>query len=48
MHTALDLALLLLVGEELAELGLVLVVELLDVGLVEGEGGGHFGDCLSC
>lgn len=43
--TGLDAGALLLVGEELAQLGLVLVVELVDVGLVDAEvgGGRHFG-----
>ena len=43
-RTGLDAGALLLVGEELAELGLVLVVELLEVGLVDCEvGGRHLG-----
>jgi hypothetical protein len=41
-HTSLDTSPLLLIGDELAELGLVLVVELVEVGLVEGDGV-HFG-----
>ena len=44
LRTGLDAGALLLVGEELAQLGLVLVVELVEVGLVDAEvGGRHFG-----
>lgn len=44
----LDFVFLFFVGEELVEFGFVFVVEFFDVGLVEGEGGGYFGGCLSC
>lgn len=37
-HTTLNPCPLLLVGDELAELGLVLVIELVQVGLVDRDG----------
>lgn len=44
LRTGLDAGALLLVGEELAQLGFVFVVELVEVGLVDAEvGGRHFG-----
>lgn len=46
MRTGLDLGALLLVGEELAKLEAIFVVELLEIGVIDGQLlGAHFGGC---